>query len=200
MEEQWVAVPNFPNYEVSNYGEFRRTVGGTNTYKHRKRKLSKNADGYLFTTLYHGQTRILAYPHRIVATLFLGPRPNGMEVNHKDGCKENNAVSNLEYVTPKENIQHAFRHGLRVALRGEQIGNSKLDCYAIVCIRQLSLNGMSHTEIGEMFGVSDSSVDQIASGQTWKHIQEPYIDYVAHKEFRRKIRSKNIWRGRKEKP
>lgn len=50
--------------------------------------------------------------HRLVAQLFIG-EPNGLQVNHKDGNKENNAVSNLEYVTHEENRIHAINTGLK---------------------------------------------------------------------------------------
>lgn len=49
--------------------------------------------------------------HRLVASAFFGDNPD-MEVNHKDGNKLNNTISNLEWCTHKENIQHSFRIGL----------------------------------------------------------------------------------------
>ena len=51
--------------------------------------------------------------HRLVATAFI-PNPEGKpEVNHKDGCKQNNAVSNLEWVTARENVGHSYAVGIR---------------------------------------------------------------------------------------
>ena len=55
---------------------------------------------------------VLMYVHRIVADAFLGERPAGVEVNHIDGDKLNNAVSNLEYVTHERNMAHARGMGL----------------------------------------------------------------------------------------
>ena len=49
--------------------------------------------------------------HSLVALAFIGPRPEGMEVNHKDCDKQNNALNNLEYVTHGENQRHAAQMG-----------------------------------------------------------------------------------------
>lgn len=51
--------------------------------------------------------------HKIISECFIGKRPNGYTVNHKDGNKLNNDVSNLEYVSKEENYQHALKNGLK---------------------------------------------------------------------------------------
>ena len=50
--------------------------------------------------------------HSLVMAAFVGVRPNGLVINHKDGDKLNNRVSNLEYCTYRENWLHALRTGL----------------------------------------------------------------------------------------
>lgn len=50
--------------------------------------------------------------HLLVAAAFMGPTPNGLEVNHIDGVKANCATSNLEFVTHSANMKHAYALGL----------------------------------------------------------------------------------------
>jgi hypothetical protein len=53
----------------------------------------------------------------IVMASFVGAKPEGMEVNHKDGIKKNSALSNLEYLTELQNRNHAYSTGLRAPNR-----------------------------------------------------------------------------------
>lgn len=52
------------------------------------------------------------YAHRLVWLAFNGTIPKGMQINHKNGKKNNNHISNLELVTCSENIRHAYVSGL----------------------------------------------------------------------------------------
>lgn len=72
-----------------------------NTKNHRA--MSKNSAGYYIITLDHTFTI-----HEIVADTFIGPRPKGMEIDHKDEDKSNNDVTNLEYVTHAENMRRHY--------------------------------------------------------------------------------------------
>ena len=67
--------------------------------------------GYRFTGYSSALGRRTEYVHRLVAVTFLGPPPTPQrsQVNHKDGDKQNNALSNLEYVTPAENRAHFLK-------------------------------------------------------------------------------------------
>lgn len=101
----WRSIQLDSNYEVNTDGEVRRRDTG----RVLKQQLSHR--GYLMVTIRIGDAgnrkTATASVHRLVAHAFLGPCPDGLQVNHKDGNKGNPSASNLEYVTPSENILDA---------------------------------------------------------------------------------------------
>ena len=106
IQEEWRPVIN-GTYEVSSEGRVRRARDG------RPRSLKLDRDGYpIFLVKSNGGGWHEFRVHRLVAMAFLGSCPPGLQVNHKSGVKTDNRVANLEYVTPKENAQHASRLGL----------------------------------------------------------------------------------------
>ena len=129
-KEIWKQIEGFEGfYEVSNLGRIkslarpRTTKGGGITYMP-ERILKQTVDkfGYCKVCLFKGGVRHYCKPHRLVAKAFIPNLDNKPEINHKDGNKENNSVSNLEWATPTENKRHAYATGLN---GGEHIKNRK---------------------------------------------------------------------------
>lgn len=104
--EIWRKVILFPDYEVSNFGRVRsfRRPGKCVYLKNKK-------FNYWRINLTDGHWLKSVSVHDLVARAFLGPKPTGYIVNHKDFNRANNCISNLEYVTPKENMYHAIVAG-----------------------------------------------------------------------------------------
>lgn len=102
--ERWRHLPSNPRYLVSSHG--RVCVPKT------KRILKQFLDssGYAIVTIIGQGGRVRV--HNLVAETFLGKKPFGSQVNHKDGNKLNNTPGNLEYISQTENLRHAFRTGL----------------------------------------------------------------------------------------
>jgi NUMOD4 motif/HNH endonuclease len=104
--------------------------------------------------------------HREVAIAFI-PNPEGKPtVNHIDGNKLNNQVSNLEWSTHSENIRHAYANKLKTPLSGEECIFSKLTNEQVEFVR--SNTDLSSAEIGRRFGVHRSAIAKIRRGVHWK--------------------------------
>ena len=106
VQEKWINAYQFENlYEVSNLGNVRNKIN--------KRVLvgSYNIYGYhQFTSSIKGKYKTIS-THRIIMNSFYGVNPT-KQVNHINGIKKDNRLENLEWVTVKENIDHAKKLGL----------------------------------------------------------------------------------------
>lgn len=129
--------------------------------------------GYLQTLRRFKSHTVCMRAHVLVAELFISPRPEGMDINHIDGDKENNQVGNLEYVTHRYNINHARRLGLINTIRGESIGGSVLKDSDILPILELYHQGWSYERISHQFKSSPTAIRGVVSGTYWSHIPRP---------------------------
>ena len=121
MREEWREVAGYEGlYEVSNLGNIRaldRTVKGNskrgtqNISGHAKKK-SIAKTGYEVVLLHKDGSYKTKTIHRLVAKAFIPNPDNRPIVNHLDGNKRNNRVTNLEWCTQKRNVQHAYEIGL----------------------------------------------------------------------------------------
>lgn len=112
-------ISNFPGYSVSDSGwiesDYRfiiKNLKGKIHSKEIKRRILKtglNGNKYHFVTLRKNNRAFPKTVHVLVAHEFLGPRPKGLVIHHKDNDKNNNAASNLEYVTRQKNTQEFFK-------------------------------------------------------------------------------------------
>ena len=106
MTEVWKDVKNYEGlYQISNLGNVKRISSG-------KRLKPYNRKGYIRVALSKDDTTKHIDIHRLVAQAFIPNPENKPEVNHIDGDKSNNEVSNLEWCTRKENMNHAKNTGL----------------------------------------------------------------------------------------
>lgn len=168
--EEFLPVPGFKNiFEVSDQGRVYRVVSTYGRPTRKLRKPERIKGGYLRVSLQHRKKRVRILIHRLVAMVFLGDCPDGFEVNHKDGDKENNAVSNLEYVTPKENVRHSLaKLGVQRA-SGEHHAMRKLSWQQVREVRTKWLNDrVTKKQLAAEYGVSESAIGRVINRRNWK--------------------------------
>lgn len=157
--EEWKDVIEYEGlYRVSNTGEV------MSLYYNKEYVLPKRVDkrGYLLVTLSKNGKSKKVRIHRLVAKAFIPNPENKPQVNHIDGNKQNNCVSNLEWATNKENIGHAWRTGLRENEREglrqrayKTINKNKLWEKTKKVVIQMDLNGNFIREFNSLSEVSD---------------------------------------------
>jgi DNA-binding CsgD family transcriptional regulator len=122
-------------------------------------------NGYYYVNLYDPEKHTVRV-HKMVAETFLGK--SDKIVNHKDGVKTNNSVSNLEYVTHSENTRHAYEIGLMK--KGENKSWAKLSEKDVCDIKKMFVENISSTEIANKYKVSVGTISNIRSGRAWKDV------------------------------
>ena len=142
------------DYEITRSGE----VINKHTGKHVKPQ--KNGKGYYRVAI----GKKLLFVHRLVAEKYIPNPDNKPQVNHKDGNKLNNCVDNLEWVTNKQNRDHAMKSGLHFC--GEKCPWSKLTQNQVDFIR--NHRELNSKELAKLFEVSESHVREIRRNESWK--------------------------------
>jgi hypothetical protein len=163
--EEWRPVVGFEAaYSVSSLGRIRREKRAKSTKAGRTLSYRVGNHGYPVTTLTVNCKGAKVTVHSLVAAAFLGPRPDGYQVNHIDGKKLNARANNLEYATPAANIHHAFKTGL--AQTGERHHLAKLtEPHAREIVEHLKRGILSCAEIARQYGVHRTTISHMRNGK-----------------------------------
>lgn len=113
----WLPIPSYPEHLISKNGEIFYTKTGNLL----EALNNDNPDIYMRVAINYEGKKYSAFIHKLVAETYIPNPENKKQVNHKDGNKHNNNVSNLEWVTPKENSQHACNTGLCPRPKGKGV-------------------------------------------------------------------------------
>lgn len=147
-------IPDFP-YSVSEEGDVRNDQTGYVL------KWFQSEHGYCRVRLSRNKEVNNFFVHRLVASAFIPNPENKREVNHKDGNKTNNSVSNLEWVTSSENKIHSSRvlgNKFKITPQAQQLA-AKARRKAVICVD----NGEvfeSITSAAKFVGVSQSTLSR----------------------------------------
>ncbi len=170
--EVWRDVLGYEGYyQVSNMGRIKSLSRSTYHFKNKERlfKMNPEKDGGIRVFLSKDLKNTRFQLHRLVAFAFI-PNPKNLPfINHISGNRADNRVENLEWVTPSENILHAYRIGLKNA-EGMNNGQAKLKDEDIIKIKQLYKDGVFQKEIAKIFNVCRPLISMIVCNKIWKHL------------------------------
>lgn len=154
-----------------------RIVGTRRLINWRKLKPRVTKQGYYRLTLCKNGKKYDRSIHRLVAESFADIVPEGLQVAHLDGNKNNNSLKNLKFVTAKENASHKITHGTvpegkrngrhtkpDSTPRGEKHGQSKLSWEKV---REIRASKEPSRKLGKKYGVSHANILNIKRNKIW---------------------------------
>lgn len=170
---KWRPCLGLPTYEVSEYGDVRRTVW-SKTRKAGHIPSGHVCNGYRRYKLVTPAGKRVLLAHRLVLEAFVGPASTSKhQCAHGDGDRQNNHISNLRWATPKENIgEDRRRHGRGPT--GERNPHAKLTADKVRELRREYLGLPKRlgavTALRERYGIGKSGFESIIRRKTWAHV------------------------------
>ncbi|MBR1146665.1 NUMOD4 domain-containing protein [Bradyrhizobium sp. AUGA SZCCT0431] len=171
-------------YQISSKGRVRSASRLINSpwgvksreYEGQIKKSYIGKHGYVVTSFYIDGKMKLVKLHRLLAMAFIPNPENKPQVNHKNGVKHDNTLSNLEWATGKENMRHAIATGLKPspkyagALDGEKCYRATTTGEIVLKIRAEYKNGATTTFLAAKYGLGLSAVVHMVHGRSWRHL------------------------------
>lgn len=169
VTDGWKDVKGYEGmYKVNAYGE----ILSMKKQPPMKLKPYIQRNGYMMIRLYLGNGSHKDYPvHRLVAIAFIPNPENKREVNHIDGNKANNKLDNLEWVTPKENVKHAWENGLTKNTMASMTKRAEEHCTPIIAtdMKTGESKAFKSQRIAcEELGLPPSNVNKVLKGERHK--------------------------------
>lgn len=173
-KEIWKAIPNYPNYAVSNLGNIKNIKLNRLLKPFDRSRNNKNISlrGYMSVHLCNN-TDGVDYKnhtvHSLVMTAFVGKRPHKNVINHINGIKCDNRLLNLQYCTQSYNRKEDFIRG-RQSYKGEKNNLSKLTEKQVLQIIEMVKNGYRKKDLAKEYNISISSIWNIIYGHCWSYL------------------------------
>lgn len=167
--EEWRTIEGYEGfYEVSSLGRVRRTRTGPRT------RVGLIIQGYsprgYRSVRLSRENKIKAFQvHRLVCAAFHGDQKH-LQVNHKNGVRDDNRAANLEWVTGSENQQHAVRELNPHRNLGSANASARLTEEMVVEMRSLYAQGWSRDRLSERFKIKPKSVWETVTRRNWRHV------------------------------
>lgn len=175
--EDWKPVLNYESlYEVSTTGSIRSVARKCPTKGGKLRNVSAKTlkpvlvKGYHIVNLHKDGVMRQFRLHRLIAEAFI-PNPQNLGiVNHLDGNKTNNHMSNLEWCTVERNNTHAAELGLLKGRKGEQHHGNTLTENIVRLIKNALTRGVKGSVLASTYNVSQATISNIKHNKNWNHI------------------------------
>jgi len=178
MDEVWMPVIGFEGfYEVSNFGEVRslerlgvhscRWGNALMKFPAKKMSISTSKNGYQCVKLkLPGEKPKHCLVHRLVMAAHVGlPPSESHQVNHIDGDKKNNLISNLEYCSSHQNLRHC------IDVLGKKRGEGMPHKVTEAGVRAIRSDKRMLKEIARDYGVTMAAISSIKTRRNWAHVE-----------------------------
>lgn len=167
-QEFFRPIPGFSSYGISKEGTVVRLKNLTVI----KPGISLGTRGYAQVVITaDDREKYTRKIHHLVLLTYVGPRPDGLVIDHINGVKHDNRLVNLEYVTAKENTVRAHKLGLARNQKGELANNARLTEEQVVAIIK---DPGTYKSIGLKYDISPTTVGKIKQGKIWGIVFEKY--------------------------
>ena len=160
MKEKFILLPFDTKYAISNFGNIINVKNGN------KLKTRINIHGYVEVQLSTDGIKKNYRIHRLVGLMFLENDLNKPYINHKDGNKLNNCVSNLEWCSAKENDEHARTNNLKQQ-------NKPIKAISIETNETMVFESLS--ECARYFNTNKGTIHRVLSGKRNKYKDFKFI-------------------------
>lgn len=176
LNERWLPVPGWDDYEVSDAGRIRRSRAGGNWPALRLLSPAASDTGHLYVMLSKDNRSKKQFVHRLMLMAFVGLPPfDGAMALHEDDNPRHNNLGNLYWGTKLNNHNDRMRNRgwdrRATAVRGSQASWAKLTEQAVREIRKLKESGARTGELAMQFGVSAPTICDVIAGRRWGHVQ-----------------------------
>lgn len=158
--EYWTDIKGFPNYAVSNFGRVKNKVST------KVLKPQKDYKGYLRVRLYNQKVSQRFFIHRLLMEAFCGA--SSQTVDHVNGVKSDNNLSNLRYLSREDNTRKAsIGHTHSQGSKHHRASLAEKDVKQIKCLIKM---GLSIQDISKRYSITYDTVYGIKKGRTWNHV------------------------------